>query len=503
MTIATLLFALITATNASETGGPIVLDFQASWCGPCREIRGAVEDLARSGYPIKEVDVDESPELAAKYKIKQVPTFVVVSGSGRELGRTSSVDRAAALYREAKAKARTQHAQDDDDDRDTQDQVADNPRPRARRASDGNASSPNPYPWETAVRIRIDTGHGLVGFGSGTVIYSSTSETIILTCAHIFKLEGRRQAKPAQFPGRITVDLFDGKLSSTHPRQVHYANESYPGEAIDYDFALDVGLIRIRPGKRLPASRVVPPYWQPKERMSMHTVGCSEGRDATAWSTIILNPQMRGALTGHDGYEAIECQTAPTQGRSGGGLYTDNGYVAGVCDFAEPRGNHGLYAAPSSIYKVLDRNNLTALYDPRKSLPDTLVADRKSPARRRGPAAIARGQSPDHDDSPDVTIPPPQLLGISLPGEDDDARPRAKSRRTAWRAAPKGEVAHDHSAADTALADTIGEEQLSSGSEMTSDPENAAAPAGLLKVRSPNKWRPVKSKTPDSAPARN
>ena len=85
-------------------------------------------------------------------------------------------------------------------------------------------------------------------------------KSIILTCAHIFKLEGRQPALPRSSPGEITVDLFDGKLQrpaagrwSTTPTR------PYEGKAIDYDFSRDVGLIRIRPGRRLPSSRVVPP----------------------------------------------------------------------------------------------------------------------------------------------------------------------------------------------------------------------------------------------------
>ena len=86
------------------------------------------------------------------------------------------------------------------------------------------------------------------------------------------------------------------------------------------------------------------------------------GRDATAWNTHITNPRVRG-LSGNPGYQAIECQTAPKQGRTGGGLFTNDGYLAGVCNFAEPKGDHGLYAGPDSIYRLLDRNHLTFLYD--------------------------------------------------------------------------------------------------------------------------------------------
>src|SRR5262249_11171964 len=186
--------------------------------------------------------------------------------------------------------------------------------------------APNPKPWETVVRIKVH-GAGMIGFGSGTIVHSTSKESIILTCAHIFKLDRGPQAPPSSFPRKITVDLFDGKLTGMKPAQVHYSNETFEGQAIDYDFSRDVGLIRIRPGRRLPFARVVPPHWKPAERMDMITVGCSEGHDATAWNTVIMNPNMRG-LSGNGAYEAIECMVAPKQGRSGGGLFTSDGYVA-------------------------------------------------------------------------------------------------------------------------------------------------------------------------------
>src|SRR5207248_2180136 len=128
----------------------------------------------------------------------------------------------------------------------------------------------------------------------------------------------------------------------------------------------------------------------------------------------IVNPSMHG-LSGNPQYEAIECVTAPKQGRSGGGLYTSDGYIAGVCDFAEPRGNHGLYATPTSIYHILDRNNLSLCYAPVKGPSQTLLANNRPGNRRPSGPAIARGQSPDRDESNLVMIPPPELLGIKSP----------------------------------------------------------------------------------------
>jgi len=100
--------------------------------------------------------------------------------------------------------------------------------------------------------------------------------------------------------------------------------------------------------------------------MKMLTAGCSEGKDATFWNTIIINPNMRG-LAGNKSYEATECRNAPRQGRTGGGLFTTDGYVAGVCNFAEPRADAGLYAAPQSIYLLLDRNGLSSVYEDQSS----------------------------------------------------------------------------------------------------------------------------------------
>jgi thiol-disulfide isomerase/thioredoxin len=479
MTLATLLLALLTATNAPSSDAvdtPVLLDFHAEGCAPCRQVRGAVNELIRNRYPVKSIDIGKDSDVAARYGVDRVPTFIVVDGAGQELGRTSGPQSAPALakfYLAAKAKAQPpensnahvgtrEGSRDDSDDDDDEparirpgsrrDDPDDRPEAETRRSQ----SLVNPHPAETVVRIKIIGPHS-TGFGSGTIIHSTPDQSLILTCAHIFKLEGRHQASPDRFPRKIVIDLFDGKLRGTNVRQVGYL-ESVEGEAVDYDFTRDVGLIRIRPGRKLPASRVVPAHWEPKSKplpMKMLTLGCSEGHDATAWYTKILNPRMQG-LAGNPAYEAIECWNAPKEGRSGGGLFTTDYYIAGVCNFAEPRGNHGLYATPRSIYRILDRNNLMALYAPvnRGSSSDTLVADDRSPAPslparpRRTLTPIARAQSPDSGEpnmrravagQGDVLLPPPKLLGIPDPVDCDNREPQAASgttKRVAWHPVP-------------------------------------------------------------------
>jgi thioredoxin 1 len=60
---------------------PTLIDFYADWCGPCRVMGPVVNELAsdlQGRANVVKVDVDESPELAARYGVQSIPTFLVV-----------------------------------------------------------------------------------------------------------------------------------------------------------------------------------------------------------------------------------------------------------------------------------------------------------------------------------------------------------------------------------------------------------------------------------------
>ena len=292
MTIATLLVALIATTAADTSGDPVLLDFHASWCGPCRQMRPEVEKLVQKGYPVKSVDIDRSPELSDRYHVKAVPTYVIIDSKGKPLAKTSGAMPAkqlASFYNETKLKAASANPPVEAEERGNVEDVPET-------SGDSTAPAPlvNPKPWETVVRIKMHLSDSEWGFGSGTIIYSSAEESIILTCAHIFRIKGRQQPLPKNFRVPISIDLFSRHRSfcPQQPAMLSCVERDIPGEAIDYDFTNDVGLIRIRPGRKLPASQVVPPWWHPQKGMKMVTVGCSHGADATAWDTQILDPRV-------------------------------------------------------------------------------------------------------------------------------------------------------------------------------------------------------------------
>lgn len=57
-----------------------VLKFSASWCGPCQALGMTLKEKDDWGLPIKEIDIDDNLDLAAKYGIRSVPTLVIVEG---------------------------------------------------------------------------------------------------------------------------------------------------------------------------------------------------------------------------------------------------------------------------------------------------------------------------------------------------------------------------------------------------------------------------------------
>ena len=65
-------------TKVINSSTPVIVDFFADWCGPCRMLAPVIEELANEaeGYSVYKVNVDEMPEIAEKYDISSIPTLI-------------------------------------------------------------------------------------------------------------------------------------------------------------------------------------------------------------------------------------------------------------------------------------------------------------------------------------------------------------------------------------------------------------------------------------------
>ena len=386
--------------SAPSSGETVLLDFYSDSCGPCREMIPTLRRLESLGYPVRKINITRDRAAAEHYRVTRVPTFVMLV-DGREVDRVvgaadfSRLERLCRMGRHPTSIGQPSEKWLASAGR-TPGSIAIPPSPGGSRpeslTTGGVATAQGPplaQPWRSAdgtppswpdgyavsgrpdakliaatVRLRIEDAHGH-SCGSGTIIDARDGKALILTCGHVFR--------DSMGNGRIEVDLFG-------PAGI----ERTAGRLLSYDEDRDVGLLSIETRLPIRVVRVAPPEYRVSPGDSVINVGCNNGEEPTVRHNRVTS------LDRFLGPPNVQVGGLPVLGRSGGGLFSDEGLLIGVCNFADPQDNEGTYAALESIHAELDRAKLSFVYRPPRELPTDrapLVAVEPPPMSKRMPAA--------------------------------------------------------------------------------------------------------------------
>jgi len=217
------------------------------------------------------------------------------------------------------------------------------------------------------VRIRVDEENS-TAYGTGTVIDVHGDEALVLTCGHLF----REMKKHSQ----LTIDLFPSRSQSMN----------VPAQLIDFKADAgdeDIGLISFRLPYAIEPVALLPQAEALRVGQPAFSFGCDHGDNPTRRDTQVKS------INRYLGAPNVEIAGAPAVGRSGGGLFDNQGRLIGVCNAADAEGDEGIYAAAGIVYTQIERLGLSHLVNdnsnanagPVPTAPTQLAAVQTTPAQ--------------------------------------------------------------------------------------------------------------------------
>jgi S1-C subfamily serine protease len=187
--------------------------------------------------------------------------------------------------------------------------------------------------------------------GSGTVIASVEGETLVLTAAHVVRGTGELRVELH----RYNLGLEKKAVAGPWPRTV-------PAEVAGQDVAADVAVVRVRGIRTLPyVARLDVSGQEPRAGTHVTSVGIDRATHFSGWTAEIRGVTRLTLPHGGDERAFLVTSRAPDPGRSGGGLFRDDGQLIGVCvgraELDKDR-TLGIFAADESIRLLLREHNL-------------------------------------------------------------------------------------------------------------------------------------------------
>ncbi len=456
-----ILSCLLLATVNGQADCTIVY-FGSASCAPCDKILPALEQLKREGWDIRAVNAPTRPDLATQYKIDNLPTVIIVSQpTQREVDRiVGAVSYEQLLSRFARAAARNTansskaaspgntarpgndpspdntasslttlaqaHANYNDNApaiaalspiiQQEQPQLQPASQPVATPTVRGQSPAASGFPMLGAtsaisapavialhqlttiptesqpepkqlsleqaiaraaaatVRIKVEE-ENTTAYGTGTIVDVHGTEALVLTCGHLF-----REMKPGS---QLSVDLFAGTAQETNAL----------ARLIDFKAAdEDIGLISFTLPVAIEAVELLPRHSTLQVGQSAFSFGCDHGHPPTRRDT-----QIR-SIDRYLGAANVEIVGAPAVGRSGGGLFDQQGRLIGVCNAACTEEDEGIYAAAEVVYTQIARLGLAHLFDGKSKNSPQLIAAQAATAT--SPLAEDNIRWPDQTEQP-------------------------------------------------------------------------------------------------------
>lgn len=334
--------ALALVVALSGAGETVLLDFTSPSCGPCQTMEPTIGRLTRDGYPVQKIDVSQRPEIAAQFQVTGVPCFVMLA-NGKEVDRVvGACSHARLLEMYAAAQPSSNASQPIIQRADPSSEIVRAQSPDSQvvpiSPTTTNSVDPRRNAFEATIRLRIEDagGHSV---GTGTIVDTHGQEMLAITCGHIFRDSAGQ--------GRVLVDLFpNGQLRTVE------------GTLISYDLTRDVGLVSFVPGYAAAPVRIAPAGHRFARGDAVFSVGCDNGAEPTVRESRITS------IDRYLGPPNIEATGEPAQGRSGGGLFSSDGFLIGICNHGDPKDDEGIYASLPTIHWELDRVGQRRLYQP-------------------------------------------------------------------------------------------------------------------------------------------
>ena len=397
---------ILSTTLPGQPGDLVLLDFSAAWCAPCQQMAPVMQRLVEEGYPVQRIDVDRYRRLAEQWNVGSIPCYILVR-DGKEVERlvgAASFDRLVTMFETAGFRPSPTTVRGQSPTNTVAAHVAaakeklqslwmESPAPHAGPSAEPSPTGHSPYESSfteaeeraarASVRIRVEEPNGR-SFGSGTIIHTHENEALIVTCGHLFR--------ESQGKMPIFVDILSPQKEKTVPAQL-----------LTFDAGeRDLALLTIRlPEPVTPAELSSDPSSiQPGS--AVFSLGCDRGGPLRV---------MRAKINSVDRYvgksqyiHTIQASGDPVDGRSGGGLFDQQGRLIGVCYAADPSDvDEGLYMGVKTIKQLLDEMNLSFVYQQSSSGVENLgasVGPSKLPNRSEGPRSPLTEHSPLTERSP-------------------------------------------------------------------------------------------------------